>query len=261
MINKTLLAVAIIGSSSGLSAAEFNGAEFTLGYSRLSEGGYSLNTNDLGASGSLSFGETFVLDGGIAYSRVGSGSDDLDLTVLSLSGDYTGFENATAGAFLDVSRLSGDGGSYGIYHYGVQGSYNVQNVVFSGYLGRGDSSDMGLKSTVGGVTANYAFANGLDIGAYFDREYIDDIFGLSDYGVSFGYDLSANTPVPAYLNASFGRYELDGYPRDQMRLSLTVPLGREASKGRKPLHGHSTFSTVIGSLMGALTMDPPPPPP
>ncbi|NRB20025.1 MAG: hypothetical protein HRU33_21390 [Rhodobacteraceae bacterium] len=248
MINKTLLAAAIIGSSSTLSAAEFNGAEFTFGYSRLSESGFSLNTNDLGATGSLSFGENFVLDGGIVYSSVGSGSDDLDLTILSLSGDYTGFENGTAGAFLDVSRLAGSGGSLGIYHYGVQGSYNVQNVDFSGYLGRGDSSDLGLKSTVGGVNANYAFANGLDIGAYFDREYIDDGFGINDYGVSFGYDLSANTPVSAYLNASFGRYKIWDESITQMRLSLTVPLGREASKGRKPLHGHSTFSTVLGSL-------------
>ncbi len=267
-----ILSAAVAAVSTSAYAEGFHGAEFSLGYQKLDADNLlglsgldaSAHNTHFAASGKYGFGEKFVLGGGLARSTMdntfGSLEIDGDVTVFSLTGDYVVNEDAVIGLFYDHTNLGLDL-SYGssslsesvsMKHFGLQGSYQIQDVELAAYYGRGELGDLDLDSDVMGLSANYAFENGFDLGAFFDREDIEDALTVDSYGVSVGYDFSAKDKAPVYVNFGIGRYKMDmsGFSQsvDQMRLSLTVPLGGKATKGVKDLHQHSTAANFIGGL-------------
>ncbi|MDO6727171.1 hypothetical protein Q4544_09515 [Cognatishimia sp. 1_MG-2023] len=242
MKTKILLTAACLAAAGNLHAFELESTELTLGTGKLQEvDGFGISTRNESIAGAVNLNLTENLDlrFGITHADQGDFFPTLDMTVFSLTAMQHLTEGLAVGAFWDRTKFSDSFGNSTIDHYGIEASYTYKNLTLTGFVGQGDYKMISEKSDVAGLSAGYAFANGLDVGAFYLQENSDFIGDQEAYGITVGVELTGPAQTPVYLNASLGR--TDGFlgVADLARVTLTVPFGGKARNGRKPVHGHS----------------------
>lgn len=242
MKTKLLLTAACLAAAGNLHAFELENAELTLGTGKLKEvDGFGLSTRNESIAGAVNVNVTGRLDlqFGISHADQGTFFPSLDMTVFSLLAMHQLTDSFAIGAFWDRTQFSDFIGTNNIDHYGIEASYTHKTITITGFVGQGDYKMIPDKSDVAGISAGYAFGNGIDAGAFYLQENSDFLGKQEAYGITVGVELTGPAETPVYLNASLGRTDSFYGSADQARVTLTVPFGGKARNGRKPVHRHS----------------------
>lgn len=248
----TILGAAFAIAATAVNAFEIKSTELYGGWERADGSGITVNGFTAGINSTAMFSDQFGMDFGLGYGSPDSTFGAIDnMFRISAAGNYYFADGFYAGLFWDGTYFDGFGPFSDWAHvYGVQGGYSSGAIDVTAFYGIGDYSNLGAPtdSDSMGIEGTYTFQNGFDVGAYYLSE---DLNGsLDQYGITFGYELSASSfsKLPLYLVGSFGRYSLSGTDLDTFGLALSVPLSGDTKKGRKSFHKRSTFHNVFSTV-------------
>lgn len=252
-----LVSTFVICAATSATAFELKGVDLSLGAQNLDIpfGGPTLNGSLMGVGGR--FGVTENLSFEARYQQVNFDSlvpDDFDMYQIDLSAAYAIGGGFSAGVFFDMGELSigSDGIDYRLY--GLEGMYENGPLSVSAYIGQGKADITGAPfdptSDIYGLSVGYEFANGIDIGAFYNRESIDDFGDDSDEkGIHAGYDLSNALNVPVYVTASYSSIDVGGGDSiDRMTLGLTYTFGGKPANSRVGLTRHGVNPNLFSGL-------------
>lgn len=249
-----LAAAAIATAAPVVHAAEITHAEARFGYERSDLNGLDFDGWNIAGDATVALNDSFGLNFGIARGNPDGLAGFVDsLTRLSFGGYYDVNETTYIGAYVDSTYVAG-GFSDWSYVYGVEGGVEVNNIEASAFFGQGDYDSLGApsKSLVYGVDVVYALNSAFDFGAFYMREDMDASNAMSQYGVTFGYQVSpGGSSVPLYLSTYLARLDGTFDNANQFGLTLSVPLQGETKRGRKTFSRTSVFHNAWSGV-GAL---------
>ncbi|WP_107497856.1 porin [Thalassobius sp. I31.1] len=217
-------------------------------------GGPTLNGSLMGVGGRFGVTENLSFEAGYQKVNFDSLVDGFDMYQIDLSAAYAIGGGFSAGVFFDMGEQSF--GSNGIDYrlYGLEGMYENGPFSASAYIGQGKADIAGAPfdptSDIYGLSVGYEFANGIDIGAFYNRESTDDFGDDSDEkGIHAGYDLSNALNVPVYVTASYSSIDVGGGDSvDRMTLGLTYTFGGKPANSRVGLTRHGVNPNLFSGL-------------
>jgi hypothetical protein len=233
-------AALVLGMSVPAAAFDIKYSDITLSYSKADSAVISPTFTAIDGNLDIGLGGNFGLQATLGYGKVDAPGFKFDRKSVALHPYFDINSQFRLGGYYEFRHFSASTSENSVMYYGVEGRYlSANGLRIEAFYGDGKVESTGLSRPNMGLSANYQFANKLEIGAYIDHEDAPTFGQLTAYGLSARFQFAAGqNDMPITVLGRVGRIDnFDGAPDfDTFDLSISIPLGKAAKGSARDLY-------------------------